>query len=211
MKSIKGEGSINCPNCSELFDAEYWTLIRGDKDAELKESLLGGELNLISCPSCGEFFYHDRDIVYFDPTKELLIFVSPKAGKENFEEVKKKMQKDFDYLRKNLSEMNIKYDPFYLAGMEELKALLDYDDYSACQSEVIAAQAAQNGFKLTPLSPALARVKSYPLYLPVAGDTYDAFSIKKAAQTLLEQNPSLTLLSALIKDLDAGVQPPAHL
>lgn len=211
MKSIKGEGGAACPNGCEPFEAEYWTLVRGDKDAELKEALLGGELNLISCPSCGEFFYHDRDIVYFDPTKELLAFVSPKADKKNFDEIKKKMQKDFDFLRKNLAEMNITYSPFYLAGMEELKSLLEYDDYSSCQSEVIAASAAQQGFKIVPLSPADARVKGYPLYLPVAGDKYDSASVIKAAEALLAANPALTLLSALIKDLKSGKEPPARL
>lgn len=211
MKSIKGEGGVTCPNGCEPFEAEYWTLVRGDKDAELKEALLGGELNLISCPTCGEFFYHDRDIVYFDPPKELLAFVSPKADKANFDEIKKKMQKDFDFLRKNLAEMNITYSPFYLAGMEELKSLLDYDEYSSCQSEVIAAAAAQKGFKIAPLSPAEARVKGYPLYLPVDGDKYNAESVKKAARALLADNPALTLLSALIKDLQSGKELPARL
>ncbi|MGN0022763.1 MAG: CpXC domain-containing protein [Elusimicrobiaceae bacterium] len=211
MKSIKGEGGATCPNGCEPFDAEYWTLVRGDQDAELKEALLGGELNLISCPSCGEFFYHDRDVVYFDPPKELLAFVSPKADKDNFDEIKKKMQKDFEFLRKNLAEMNINYSPFYLAGMEELKSLLEYDDYSSCQSEVIAASAAQKGFKVTPLAPSAARVNGYPLYLPVDGDKYEARSVLKAAEALLAANPALTLLSALIKDLKAGKDLPAHL
>ena len=204
MKSIKGEGSVNCPNGCEAFDAEYWTLVRGDKDVELKESLLGGELNLVSCPTCGEMFYHDRDIVYFDPPKELLVFVSPKAEKDKFDEVKKKMQKDFEFLRKNLSEMNISYSPFYLAGLEELKALLDYDEHCACQSEVIAAVAAQKGFKLAALQPSYARVKGYPLYIPVARDKYDAEHVKEAARAVLAENPALTLLAALLKDLQQG-------
>ena len=211
MKSIKGEGSVQCPNGCESFDAEYWTLIRGDQDQELKEALLGGELNLVSCPTCGEFFYHDRDIVYFDPPKQLLAFVSPKADKENFEQTKQKMKKDFEFLRKNLSSMNITYDPFYLAGIEELKALLDYEEFTNCQSDVIAACAAQKGFKVAALNAAEARLKGYPLYIPVAGNKYTAENVKKAAQALVAENPSLNLLNALIKDLKEGKDLPAKI
>lgn len=211
MKSIKGECNVECPNGCESFDAEYWTLIRGDQDAELKESLLGGELNLISCPTCGEIFYHDRDFIYFDPPKQILAFVSPKTAKENFEEKKQKMKKDFDFLRKNLAEMNITYDPFYLFGIEELKALLDYDDFCNCQSEVIAACASQKGFKAVAVNPAQARLKGYPLYLPVEGSVYTPKSVKKAAQALVDENPALTLLNAVIKDIGEGKDLPARL
>jgi len=211
MKSIKGESTVECPNGCESFDAEYWTLIRGDQDAELKESLLGGELNLISCPTCGEIFYHDKDFIYFDPPKQILAFVSPKTAKENFEEKKQKMKKDFEFLRKNLAEMDITYDPFYLFGIEELKALLDYEDFSNCQSEVIAACASQKGLKVAVLNAAEARLKGYPLYLPFKGSAYTRDSVKKAAQALFAENPALTLLNAVIKDMNEGKDLPKHL
>ncbi|MDR1684255.1 MAG: CpXC domain-containing protein [Elusimicrobiota bacterium] len=211
MKSIKGQGAAACPNCGENFDAEFWSLVRGDADAELKDSLLGGELNLISCPACGAFFYHDRNIIYFDPPNELLAFVSPGGDKKDFEAVKAKMKRDFKTLKENLASMNISYEPFYLAGLEELKAMLDYEAAAAAQSEVIAALSAQLGFKLAALRRAGARVSGYPFYLPVDGGAYTREGLIKAAQAVLKQNPALNMLETFIKDMQAGKELPPRI
>lgn len=204
MKSIKGEGIANCPNGCEPFEAEFWTLIRADHDTELKEALLGGELNLISCPHCGEFFYHDRNIIYFDPSIELLAFVAPTGEKENFAKVKEQMVKDFKMLKDNLTSLSINYDPFYLSGLEELKSMLEYEETITLQSEVVAAQSAAKGFKLARLKPAAARVKGYPFYIPLQGDDFSRDSILSAVSALNAANPALTLLAALAKDIKEG-------
>jgi hypothetical protein len=208
MKSIKGEGRAACPNGCEPFEAEFWSLVRGDTDAELKDALLGGELNLISCPECGMFFYHDRHIIYFDPPLELLAFVSPNADKKDFAKEKEKMQADFRLLKENLKSMDISYDPFYLAGLEELKAMIEYETKVTEQSEVIAAYGAQKGYKLAPLKKALARVKGYPYYVPVAGGEFTKEAALKAAKDILNENPALTMLGAFVKDISEGAPLP---
>ena len=200
MKSIKGEGSVNCPHCDEAFDAEYWTLIRGDVDQELKESLIGGELNLVSCPSCGHFFYHERTIIYFDPTIELLAFVW--GGKEeDFEQHKNQMQKDFELLKNNLTSLHIDYQPFYLKSLTELKAMIEYEDFTRTQSEVIASFATQNNFKVIALKPSVARVSGFPFYIPIAGEEYTLDNFTKAAQEILKQNSALTMLKTMLEEV----------
>jgi len=208
MKSIKGEGIANCPNGCEPFEAEFWTLIRADQDTELKDALLGGELNLLSCPTCGEFFYHDRNIIYFDPSIELLAFVAPAHEKEKFQTIKEQMVKDFNLLKKNLTSLSINYDPFYLAGLEELKLMLEYEENITLQSEVVAAQSALHGFKIARLKPAAARVKGYPFYIPVNGEEFNKQNVLSAASALSAANPALTLLTALIKDIKGGKELP---
>lgn len=211
MKSIKGEGIANCPNGCEPFEAEFWTLIRADQDAELKEALLGGELNLISCPHCGEFFYHDRNIIYFDPSTELLTFVAPSSEKENFPKIKEQMTKDFNLLKNTLTSLSINYDPFYLAGLEELKLMLEYEENITLQSEVLAAQTAQYGFRLARLKPAVARVKGYPFYLPVDGEEFNKANVLAASSVLIAANPALTLLAAFVKDIKSGKDLPEQI
>ena len=211
MKSIKSEGSAICPNGCEPFDAEFWTLIGADEDEDLKQALLGGELNLVKCPECGKFFYHDRNIIYFDPPSQLLAFVAPSCDKKDFEKTKTKMQADFKLLKDNLSSMNIDYEPFYLCGLEELKAMLEYETKVNEESEVIAAFTAQQGFKLAPLRRAAARVKGWPFYIPVAGAEYNKENILKASKEVLAQNPGLGLLAAFVKDISAGAQLPPRL
>ncbi|MDR0734514.1 MAG: CpXC domain-containing protein [Elusimicrobiota bacterium] len=204
MKSIKSSGSAVCPDGCEPFDAEFWTLIGADEDESLKQALLGGELNLVRCPECGKFFYHDRDIIYFDPPAQLLAFVAPNAGKKDFDKVKAKMQADFKLLKENLASLNIDYAPFYLRTLEELKAMLDYEAKISEQSEVIAAFAAQRGFKLAPLRRADARANGWPFYIPVAGADYNKEAVLKASKEVLAQNPDMGLLAAFIKGISAG-------
>ena len=211
MKSIKSDGSAICPNGCEPFEAEFWTLIGADEDEDLKQALLGGELNLVKCPECGKFFYHDRNIIYFDPPAQLLAFVAPNENKKDFEKVKTKMQADFKLLKDNLSSMNIDYEPFYLCGLEELKAMVEYEAKVNDESEVIAAFTAQLGFKLAPLRRAYARLKGWPFYIPVIGDDYTVENVLKASKSVHAQNAGLGLMAAFIKDISAGAQLPPRL
>ena len=208
MKSIKGEGSVNCPHCEESFDAEFWTLIRGDVDQELKDSLIGGELNLVSCPSCGNFFYHERTIIYFDPTIELLAFVWG-GREEDFENHKAQMQKDFELLKNNLTSLNIDYQPFYLKSLAELKAMIEYEDFTRTQSEVIATLAAENNFKVIALKPSVARVSGFPFYAPIYKEEYTLDNFIKAAAELLKQNSALNMLKVMLDEVKKTSKLPA--
>lgn len=208
MKSIKGEGSVNCPHCEESFDAEFWTLIRGDEDLELKDSLIGGELNLVSCPSCGHFFYHERTIIYFDPTIELLAFVWG-GREEDFENHKAQMKKDFELLKNNLTSLNIDYQPFYLKSLAELKAMIEYEDFTRTQSEVIATLAAENNFKVIALKPSVARVSGFPFYAPIYKEEYTLENFTKAAAELLKQNSALNMLKVMLDEVKKTSKLPA--
>ena len=209
MKSIKGEGSVNCPHCEESFDAEFWTLIRGDVDQELKDSLIGGELNLVSCPSCGNFFYHERTIIYFDPTIELLAFVWG-GREEDFENHKAQMKKDFELLKNNLTSLNIDYQPFYLKSLAELKAMIEYEDFTRTQSEVIATLAAENNFKVIALKPSVARVSGFPFYAPIYKEEYTLNNFTKAATELLKQNSALNMLKVMLDEVKKTSKLPAQ-
>jgi hypothetical protein len=208
MKSIKGSGLAACPNGCESFEAEFWSLIRPDTDEDLKQALLGGELNLVCCPECRKFFYHDRNIIYFDPGAELLAFVAPNADKKDFGKIKEKMQKDFELLKANLTSLNIFYKPFYLAGLEELKAMVDYEDRVTRESEVVAAIGSQKGYKTAVLKRSSARLQGWPFYIPVAGAHYAREAVFTAAKEVLKENPSLHMLDSFIKDISAGAPLP---
>lgn len=210
MKSIKGEGSVNCPHCEESFDAEFWTLIRGDEDLELKDALIGGELNLVSCPSCGHFFYHERTIIYFDPTIELLAFVWG-GREEDFEKHKAQMKKDFELLKNNLTSLHIDYQPFYLKSLAELKAMIEYEDFTRTQSEVIATLAAENNFKVIALKPSVARVSGFPFYAPIYKEEYTLENFTKAASELLKQNSALNMLKVMLDEVKKTSKLPAQL
>ncbi len=201
MKSIKGQGTTTCPNGCPSFDAEFWTLICPETDAELKDALLGGEINLVCCPHCGEFFYHDRTIIYFSPQTQFLALVSPAADGAKFTQTKARMQKDFLTLKKSMSSLQIDYEPLYLDGLERLKEEVEKEELRLIQSEVICAVAEQKGYCAKALSRVEARSKNYPFFIPVKDGQYSRGNILAAAQDILKENPALVLLEALIKDI----------
>ena len=43
---------ITCEKCGEEFRGTVWTAIHAGVDPELKELLLGGELNMVMCTKC---------------------------------------------------------------------------------------------------------------------------------------------------------------
>lgn len=207
MKSIKGEGAAICPNGCPSFEAEFWTLICPEADLELKDALLGGEINLARCPHCGEFFYHDRTIIYFSPENRFLALVSPKADSKDFSKTKVKMQKDFETLKNNLTSLQIDYEPLYLEGLEQLKTEVEKEEILLLQSEVISALAAQKGYTSKTLDRAAARKKNYPFFIPADGE-YTSPNVLAAAQDIFKENPTLLLLENLIKDIKAKIPLP---
>lgn len=172
MQSIKNEERVTCPNGCEPFEIEYWSFIDASKNNDLKEMLLGGELNLFRCPSCQTFFHHDANIVYFDAPAELLVFVFSEKEKEKEKELVAKMQEDYQTLKNSVfKELHIDYQPIYVFGLEGLKEVLAAEEALHFESEVVAAAAASAGLKLVRLKPSYAREKGFPLYVAQGTDS----------------------------------------
>lgn len=198
MKTIKGADTINCPNCDERMDVEFYSIINGEKDAEVKEMARGGELHLAGCPHCGAMFRHDVDFVYIDAAAGDFIFVFSKKTAENQVALKKKMTEDLAAIKDTfLNSMNIDGEPLYVFDLEELKVVLDKDVKLAEESEAVAAAGAAAGFKIVRLKPYYAKKNGYPLYVPGGEGGY-----LKAAQAVLEGGFCSLLLAKFAADLE---------
>ncbi|MCA6072829.1 MAG: CpXC domain-containing protein [Endomicrobium sp.] len=92
---------------------------------ELKEALIAGEINLVSCPECGEMFYAERFILYHDGDNELIAFVYPLSFQKQATQCKAKMKKEFELALERFEEkQKISYEPLLLFGIEDLVLLL---------------------------------------------------------------------------------------
>jgi hypothetical protein len=60
-----------------MFEAVVNPLADVAQDPEVKARLLGGQLNAVQCPRCGNVFQVPSPLVYHDPRKELLITLLP--------------------------------------------------------------------------------------------------------------------------------------
>lgn len=69
--------TINCPNCRQPFSAVLEQLLDTRVDPTVKERLLSGRINLITCPNCGYRGMIGTPIMYHDHSKQLAITYVP--------------------------------------------------------------------------------------------------------------------------------------
>ncbi len=214
MRSLQNESAAHCPHGCDNFDVTYWSLVRGDENEDLKSAILGGELNLVRCPECGHYFHHDGELIYFDGPAELLAFVFSPKDKVREQELKAKMEHDYQVIKNTLlKELHLDYPPLSLFGLEELQHVLHHEQEHAAESEVIAASAAVLGLEVARLKPSYAREHHFPLYVPapaVKNPTANDYAVV-AAKVLKSGLTSPLLLH--FKDVMAqeGSQPPVCL
>lgn len=67
---------LKCPNCGKAFEVEAVAAINTERDPELKERLLSGELFIRECPHCGARTLAKFPLLYHDPSEKLMIWLS---------------------------------------------------------------------------------------------------------------------------------------
>ena len=67
---------LKCPNCGKAFEVEAVAAINTERDPELKERLLSGELFIRECPHCGTRTLAKFPLLYHDPAEKLMIWLS---------------------------------------------------------------------------------------------------------------------------------------
>ncbi|HVA66447.1 MAG TPA: CpXC domain-containing protein [Elusimicrobiota bacterium] len=213
--AFKGLIEAVCPQGCESFETEVWSFVRGDKDAELRETLIAQELNLLLCPQCGAAFFPEAPVVYLDSAAELLAFVFPPSYRERESYWREKMASDFAAMRKALGEGALAdMEPRIFFSFEDLSLLLEQDDYLDEEREVMEFFARDLGLSLYRVSPACARERRVPRSLPYvpgpAGATLE--SVSAGLEKLLRANASLESYRAYSEMIGKGLEkklPPA--
>lgn len=202
--ATKGVFRVECSHCGESFDADFWTVVRGDRDHDVKELILSGEFDILMCPGCSELFQHEEPFIYLDPPRDLLAFVMPENYAAEKEKWAARMRADYEPLRAALAGgQGISGEPLCLFGLEPLARLLESDRDREEETEVLEFMAREDGLHLLPVDPSAARVLDIPFTLPMpAGSTGRAAALKAAAG-LRARNGALPRLGRLIEALEA--------
>src|SRR5580700_2358509 len=90
------EIDVKCPQCEEDFRGAVWTAVHAGTDPELKDLLLGGELNLVQCTHCGNVFYYEHFMLYQDPKEEIVAYVHRESDQEEEKLLHISMKKGFE-------------------------------------------------------------------------------------------------------------------
>jgi hypothetical protein len=201
--STRGSIRVDCPHCGEGFDADFWTVVRGDRDLDVKELILSGEFDVLMCPACEKLFQHEVPFLYTDPTRDLVVFVMPEAWLPKKDEWLAKMKADYEPLRATLAEtQGISAEPVYFFGLAPLTALLEGDRDREEETEVLEFMARKDGYHLRKLKPALARELDLPFSLPVRKGLALRAAALEAARALFKRNDALPRLKNLVLALE---------
>jgi len=203
--STKGIFRVECPHCGESFDADFWTVVRGDRDTDEKELILSGEFDLLMCPKCETMFQHEEPFLYIDPTKDLLAFVMPESYLGEKQKWIEKMTADYAPLKASLfSSQGLKAEPLFLFGLAPLTDILASDQDREEETEVMEFMAREEGMNLVPVTPAAARELDLPFTIPLPSGLTGRAAALKAAAGLRAKNDALPRLKKLIDALEAG-------
>jgi len=195
----QGIKEIECPHCGHKFETDFYTVIRGDKDIELKEMIISGELNLFICPECRKMFNYDDTFIYIDPQAELLIFVFPPNESEN-KELIAKMEKDYEIIKESLSkEYGLKAEPLYFFGLEKLSEFLIIDRDIEEETDVIIFTGESMGAKKRKIAPSFARKNDLPFYIPSPEMSSKKNEILELCRRIFTENDRLKRLGNFIK------------
>ena len=202
--ATKGAFRVECPHCGESFDADFWTVVRGDRDEDVKELILSGEFDILMCPKCEKMFQHEEPFLYLDPSRDLLAFVMPETYLDKKDEWIARMEKDYAPVRASLAYgQGVTGEPLYFFGLSPLTSLLGSDRDREEETEVMEFMAREDGLHLLAVKPASARELDIPFSVPMPAGLKGRAAALKAAEALRARNDALPRLKKLIDALAA--------
>ena len=209
--SFAGQIQGQCSRGCDPFEAEAWSLVRGDIDESLREMVLAGDLNLLSCPGCSELFFPEVTLIYQEPPAGLLAFVLPEAYRKDEASWREKMRRDYDQLRSSISGgMPLDAEPLVFFGLEPLRELLHAEDDLEDEVRVAKLLAKEIGLSMLPIQRSFARSHRLPHLVPVTGKRGAAFSRTAAVaglKALLKANDRLESYARWLELIEKDASP----
>lgn len=180
-----------------------WNSINLKGDPDLRSMLLGGSLNVVTCPICRGLVYAERFVLIHDPLNELLMFVYPKARSEEREFLGVAMVRDAAEAQKVEGGLKIPYPPVLVFGLDEAVDMIQAEEESTVQAAVLAALAPQVPVDVVRLSPAKARAAGLPRAAPLSGNGTAGERLKAGLRAALAANDRLTVYADLLKKAES--------
>lgn len=192
---------IKCPKCNEDFEAKFYSVIRGDIDAHLKEMIITGEIGLLICPNCNSIFTYEDNFIYLDPKARIMAFVMPEYYKER-EEIVKKLKEDYKIIEGQLSNSDIfNIEPLYLFGLKELIKILLLDRDIEEESEVIEFIAKEKKLQTKKIKRDFARNNDIAFILPYKKN-FEKDDILETLNEIFSENNRVLRIKRMIENID---------
>ena len=191
--TISNLEEIKCPK-SHTFQTQLLSAISVSDNYELKEALIAGEINLVTCPECGQMFYAECFILYHDSQNELISFVYPRSFQEQATQCVAKMKKEFKLALENFNDKNkITYEPVLLFGIEDLVSLLRREQDIEDEEAILTHLASNLKLNIVKIAPSIARKLAIPKLMPFYKNSqnFSEKSLILGLEGLIRHNPNL--------------------
>ncbi len=83
--SLNTQEKIKCPKCQAINDITLWQSITVSDSPDLKDELLKGRLNILSCTECSAKALVPTPLLYHDEEKKLMFSFIPTNSREDAE------------------------------------------------------------------------------------------------------------------------------
>jgi hypothetical protein len=125
--AFKASYEIKC-SCGEKFMEELYEYVFAEYDPDLKEALLTGEFNWLTCPLCGERFHVETRFLYRDEKNMLWIWVCRRDEESQREELYEELMEKSTHFEDHHLDDKENYRKFLVFGREALIKLLLTED-----------------------------------------------------------------------------------
>ena len=132
--ALKATYEIRC-GCGTIFTGDVFEYVFSEHDPEMKDSILSGDFNLVTCPSCDRRIHVENRFLYRDEKNKLWVWVckreeEPQRDALAEELIEKNASMEFHFL-----EDRETYRNFLVFGREGLLELLLKEDPALKRTE----------------------------------------------------------------------------
>ncbi|MGZ9146858.1 MAG: CpXC domain-containing protein [Candidatus Deferrimicrobiaceae bacterium] len=132
--ALKATYEIRC-SCGETFTGDIYEYVFAEHDPELKDSILSGEFNRVSCPACGRGLPIENRFLYREEKNKLWIWVCGKEEESRREELAEELIEKSAVIEGHFLDDEEDYRKFLVFGREGLIGLLLKEDQALKRRE----------------------------------------------------------------------------
>lgn len=132
--AFKAPYEIRC-SCGKQFTNDLYEYVFTAYDPELKEALLSGEFNLVTCPSCQESLHVENRFLYRDEKSKLWVWVCIKEEEPQKDQLFEDLFAKNTYFADHFLDEKEDYRKFLVFGREGLIELLLKEDKNLKRTE----------------------------------------------------------------------------
>ena len=124
---MKAAYEIRC-SCGATFTGDIFEYVFSEHDPELKDSILSGEFNLITCSSCDRSIPVENRFLYRDEKNKLWVWVCKREEEPQRDALAEELIEKNDSMKFHFLEDRESYRKFLVFGREGLLELLLKED-----------------------------------------------------------------------------------